>query len=84
MEINLPPEVAEMLQRKIAAGEYHSASDAIAMALLALDSWEELEAEYFTPGYLRQKFQAAREQPAPRIPWPEFFDAELSPPVKTG
>ena len=84
MKINLPPEVAEMLQRKIAAGEYHSASDAIAMALLALDSWEELEAEYFTPGYLRQKFQEGREQPAPRIPWQEFFDAELSPPVKPG
>ena len=84
MEITLPPEVAEMLQRKIATGEYHSASDAIAMALLALDSWEEMEAEYFTPGYLRQKFQEAREQPAPRIPWQEFFDAELTPPVKPG
>lgn len=80
MEINLLPEVAEMLQRKIAAGEYHSASDAIAMALLALDSWEELEAEYFTPGYLRRKFEEGQEQPAPRIPWQNFFDAELSPP----
>lgn len=83
MEINLPPEVAEMLQRKVEAGEYHSASDAIAMALLALDSWEELEAEYFTAGYLRRKFQEAGEQPAPRIPWQEFFDAEIAP-VKPG
>ena len=79
MEINLPPEVADMLQRKIDAGEYHSASDAIAMALLALDSWEELEREYFAAGYLRQKFQEAQGQPSPRIPWQEFFDAEFAP-----
>ena len=43
MEINLPPEVAEMLQRKIDTGEYHSASDAIAWALLALDDCETWE-----------------------------------------
>ena len=43
MEINLPPEVAEMLERKIETGEYHSASDAIAWALLALDDCETWE-----------------------------------------
>ena len=43
MEVNLPPEVADMLQRKIDAGEYHSASEAIAWALLALDDCETWE-----------------------------------------
>ena len=37
MEITLPPEVAEMLDRKLASGFYTSASDAIAWALLAMD-----------------------------------------------
>ena len=73
MEINLPPEVVELLNRKIETGEYHSVNDAIAMALLTLDSWEDMEAEYFTPGYLRQKFQDSIDKPAPRIPWQEFF-----------
>ena len=40
MEINLPPEVAQMLDRKLASGFYASASDAIAWALLALDDCE--------------------------------------------
>ena len=75
MQITLPPEIAQMLHRKIAAGSYHSASDAIAMALLALDSWEEYEAEYLHPGYLRQAYQQAAGQPAPRIDWRSFFTA---------
>ena len=76
MQITLPPEVEAMLQRKIAAGSYHSASDAIAMALLALDSWEEYEAEYLHPGYLRQAYTEAAGQPTPRIDWQTFFTAD--------
>ena len=76
MQITLPPEIAQMLQRKIAAGSYHSASDAIVMALLALDSWEEYEAEYLHPGYLRQAYTQAAGQPAPRIDWHTFFTAD--------
>ena len=49
MQINLPPEVEQILHRKIAAGSYNSPSDAIAMALLALDSWEEYEPNTSTP-----------------------------------
>ena len=43
MEINLPPEVAEMLNRKVDSGFYAAASDAIAWALLALDDCETWE-----------------------------------------
>ena len=78
MEINLPTEVEEMLNRKIESGEYHSARDAIAMALLTLDSWEDLEAECFTAGYLRQKFEDSLDKPTPRIPWREFFEGRFS------
>ena len=76
MQITLPPEVMDILHRKIAAGSYHSPSDAIAMALLALDSWEEYEAEYLHPGYLRQAYAQAAGQPAPRIDWRAFFTAD--------
>ena len=73
MEINLPPEVAEMLQRKIATGEYPSASDAIAWALLALDDWETWSDENLDGEELRRLVQEALDDPGPAVSGKEFF-----------
>ena len=73
MEIHLPPEVAEMLQNKIAAGEYHSASDAIAWALLALDDWETWSDENLDGEELRRLVQEALDDPGPAVSGKEFF-----------
>ena len=85
MEINLPPQVEEMLNRKIASGMYHSATDAIAMALLVLDDYEEWEKENFPPQYVKEKIREALEESGPSVSGPEFFAkwrAELA--AKTG
>ena len=73
MEIHLPPEVAQMLQRKIAAGEYHSASDAIAMALLILDDWETWSDQNSDAAELRRLVQEALDDPGPAVSGKEFF-----------
>ena len=73
MEVNLPPEVAEMLQRKIDTGEYHSASDAIAMALLILDDWETWSDRNTDGAELRRLVQEALYDPDPAVDGKEFF-----------
>lgn len=40
MQITLPPEIAQILHRKIAAGDYNSPDEAIAFALQILDDYE--------------------------------------------
>ena len=40
MQITLPPEVMDILHRKIAAGDYNSPDEAIAFALQILDDYE--------------------------------------------
>ena len=40
MQITLPPEVMDILHRKIAAGQYSSPDEAIAFALQILDDYE--------------------------------------------
>ena len=73
MEITLPPEVAQMLNRKIAAGEYHSASDAIAWALLVLDDWETWSDQNIDAAELRRLVQEALDDPGPAVSGKEFF-----------
>ena len=52
-----------MLNRKIESGLYPSASDAIAMALLVLDDWEEGEAANCDVESLRQAIQEGLKGP---------------------
>ena len=40
MQITLPPEVMDILHRKIASGDYNSPDEAIAFALQILDDYE--------------------------------------------
>ena len=55
MEINLPPEVAAIIDRHIAAGQYHSPTEVIVQALWLLDGWHDSEVERLTK--LRQAVQ---------------------------
>ena len=73
MKINLPPEVAEMLDRKLASGFYASASDAIAWALLILDDWETWSDENLDGEELRRLVQEALDDPGPAVSGKEFF-----------
>ena len=76
MEINLPPEVAEMLNRKLASGFYASASDAIAWALLALDDCEAWHDQNTDIEELRRFIQAGVESGRSETT-PEQLFAEL-------
>ena len=73
MEIHLPPQIEEMLNRKIESGLYHSASDAIAMALLVLDDYEEWEAANEDVEYVRKLIQEGAEDKRPSVSGQEFF-----------
>ena len=73
MEINLPPEVAELLNRKLASGFYASASDAIAWALLALDDCEAWHDQNTDIEELRRLVQEALDDPGPAVSGKEFF-----------
>ena len=48
MEIHLPPEVAAIIDRHIAAGPYHSPTEVIVQALWLLDGWHDSETERLT------------------------------------
>ena len=61
MEINLPPEVAVIIDRHIAAGQYHSPTEVIVQALWLLDGWHDSEAERLDK--LRQAVQQGLEGP---------------------
>ena len=61
MEINLPAEVAEMLNRKVASGEYHSPTEVIVQALWLLDGWNDSEEEKLEK--LRRAVQAGLAGP---------------------
>lgn len=56
MEINLPPEVAAIIDRQLAAGQYHSPTEVIVQALWLLDGWNDSETER-----LEKLRQAAQE-----------------------
>ena len=73
MEINLPPEVAEMLNRKVDSGFYAAAKDAIAMALLILDDWETWSDRNTDGAELRRLVQEALDDPGPAVSGKEFF-----------
>ncbi len=55
MEINLPPEVMDIIDRNIASGQYHSPTEVIVQALWLLDGWHDSEAERLAK--LRQAVQ---------------------------
>ena len=55
MEINLPPEVMDIIGRNIAAGQYHSPTEVIVQALWLLDGWHDSEGERLSK--LRQAVQ---------------------------
>ena len=61
MEITLPPEVAAIIDRHIAAGQYHSPTEVIVQALWLLDGWHDSDAERLTK--LRQAVQQGLEGP---------------------
>ena len=61
MEINLPPEVAAIIDRHIAAGQYHSPTEVIVQALWLLDGWHDSEAERLVK--LRRAVQQGLEGP---------------------
>ena len=45
MEINLPPEVAAIIDRQLASGQYHSPTEVIVQALWLLEGWNDSEGE---------------------------------------
>ena len=61
MEINLPPEVMAIIDRNIAAGQYHSPTEVIVQALWLLDGWHDSDAERLSK--LRQAVQQGLEGP---------------------
>ena len=61
MEINLPPEVMDIIDRNIAAGQYHSPTEVIVQALWLLDGWHDSEAERVAK--LRQAVQQGLDGP---------------------
>ena len=61
MEINLPPEVAAIIDRHIASGQYHSPTEVIVQALWLLDGWHDSDAERLAK--LRQAVQQGLEGP---------------------
>ena len=73
MEINLPAEVAEMLNRKMASGFYPSASDAIAWALLVVDDCETWEDENTDVEELRRFIQEGVDSGLSEITPEQFF-----------
>ena len=73
MEINLPAEVEEMLNRKLASGFYTSASDAVAWALLVVDDCETWEDENTDVEELRRLIQEGVESGLSNVSGKEFF-----------
>ena len=61
MEINLPPEVMAIIDRHIAAGQYHSPTEVIVQALWLLDGWNDSESERVAK--LRRAVQQGLEGP---------------------
>ena len=73
MEINLPPEVESILNRKLASGFYTSASDAIAWALLVVDDCEIWDDANTDVEELRRFIQEGSESGLSEITPEQFF-----------
>ena len=61
MEITLPPEVMDIIDRHIAAGQNHSPTEVIVQALWLLDGWHDSESERVAK--LRRAVQQGLEGP---------------------
>ena len=72
MEIHLPPEIEEMLKRKVEAGMYNSVDDAIATALCLLDDWDEIQDSWWGTEEIRKMVQEGLDS-GPPIPGEEVF-----------
>ena len=73
MEIELPPQVEEMLNRHIESGRYESRTQAICQAIFLLDDLAEWEDQNFPPEYVRKKIQEAIDGPGSHLSGKEVF-----------
>ena len=73
MEIHLPQEVEDIINRHIKSGRYESATQAICQAIFLLDELAEWEDENFPTEYLRQMIQEALDNEGPSVSGKEFF-----------
>ena len=71
MQITLPPEVMDIITRRLDSGQYHSPTEVIVQALWLLDGWHDTDAQKLEK--LRHAVQEALNDPGPRVSGKEFF-----------
>ena len=77
MEIHLPLQIEEMLNRHIESGRYESAPQAICQAIFLLDELAEWEDENFPTEYRRQMLQESIDSGPSSLSAKELFDELL-------